>query len=182
MHFTGPNADVLYERFLSTAKPAPSIPYNELNVELFNSIFLLLENNLNTRELELLYIKLIHFLGVFAYSEEAILQKNLDPVTESIDFMKQNIKKSLSVAELASQANYSVSRYSELFKAKTGCSPMQYFLQLKIQASCQYLYFTKMSIKEICKKIGFEDQFYFSRTFKKQMNIAPLRYRKKYWV
>ncbi|PTQ96645.1 AraC family transcriptional regulator [Mucilaginibacter yixingensis] len=182
VHFTGPHADLLYARFLTTIKPVPSIPYNKLNVELFNSMFQLLENDLNTRELELLYIKLIQFLGIFVYSEEAILHKESDPVTESIDFMKQNISKSLSVAQLAGQVNYSVSRYSELFKAKTGYSPVQYFLQLKIQASCQYLYFTKMSINDICKKIGFEDQFYFSRTFKKQMNIAPLRYRKKYWL
>ena len=180
IHFTGVTADLLYSRFSPLPKSSPSIPYDADNINLFNTIFSLLENELNVREMELLYIRLLQFLALFVYVHDVSVKEDGDRISASISFMKENLGKNFLIKEMASQANYSVSRFSELFRAKTGYAPLQYFLQLKIQKSCQYLYFTKMNIKEICKEIGFEDQYYFSRMFKKQMQLSPIQYRKKY--
>lgn len=183
VHFTGETADLLYARFADNMlSSALSIPYDDRNIHLFDAIFAILGNDLNESEIEVLYIKLIQFLSLFAYPEKAIVKETEDRIAESIAFMKKSLEKNLSVKTLAEQANYSVSRYSELFKARTGYSPIQYFLRLKIHWSCQYLYFTQMNIKEICQKTGFDDPYYFSRMFKKQMNLSPMQYRKKYKV
>ena len=56
---------------------------------------------------------------------------------------------------------------------------MQYFNNLKIQSACQMLDFTHMNIKEISVQLAFEDQFYFSRVFKKETGLAPQEYRNK---
>jgi AraC-like DNA-binding protein len=37
-----------------------------------------------------------------------------------------------------------------------------------------------MNIKEICKEVGFEDPYYFSRMFKKQIGISPMQYKKSF--
>ena len=94
--------------------------------------------------------------------------------------MKENLDKCFSINELASNLKYSVSHYSDLFKKKTGVPPMHYFNQLKIQKSCQYLYFTNLTIKEIGFKVGFDDPYYFSRMFKKLMGLSPVNYRNCY--
>jgi AraC-like DNA-binding protein len=39
--------------------------------------------------------------------------------------------------------------------------------------------FTNMHIKEISSQLDFEDQFYFSRVFRKVMGLSPLEYRKR---
>ncbi len=39
--------------------------------------------------------------------------------------------------------------------------------------------FTNMNIKEIANHLDFEDQFYFSRLFKKVMGVSPAEYRKR---
>ncbi len=180
LHFTGKQADLLYLRYTVTGGGGPqNIPYRENRIELFQQIIEALENDLGNAEMELAYLKLLQFVGSFIYADNATAEgTESDVIAKSIRFMKQHLHKTLSTQELAGQANYSVSRYSELFRLKTGYAPIQYFIQMKIQKSCQYLYFSKMNIKEICKEIGFDDPYYFSRMFKKQMGMPPLQYRK----
>tara|TARA_Y100000780_G_scaffold158980_1_gene143980 strand:- start:325 stop:630 length:306 start_codon:yes stop_codon:yes gene_type:complete len=94
--------------------------------------------------------------------------------------MNQNISTNLKVAELAEEQSLSVSRYSKLFKEKTGYSAIQYFLKLKIEKACQELYFTDITVKEVSLKFGFDDPYYFSRIFKKIMGMPPSKYRYLY--
>jgi AraC-like DNA-binding protein len=93
--------------------------------------------------------------------------------------MKENLDRSISVDELAEHLNYSSSYLYSLFKEETGYSPIHYFNHLKIQKACQYLSFTNMSIKEISYELGFNDPFYFSRLFKKLMELSPTEYREE---
>jgi AraC-like DNA-binding protein len=56
-------------------------------------------------------------------------------------------------------------------------SPMEYFIHLKIQKSCQLLFNTGVKIKDVAKEIGYDDPYYFSRLFKKLMGMSPEQYR-----
>ena len=93
--------------------------------------------------------------------------------------MRENIHKKLGLKEIANFAGLSTSHFSTLFQKKTGYSPMNYFLQLKIQQACQSLDFSDMKINQISMSIGIEDPFYFSRIFSKTMGVSPTEYRRK---
>lgn len=179
VHFCGDNSNILLSRYTRDLDPEVQlVPYDEQRIELFNLIFSMLENNYSTRNIELVNIKMQELLCSFIYHEELYPSYyTTDYISSSIRFMKENLDQSFSIQELASRLNYSVSHYSDLFKKKTGCSPIHYFNQLKIQKSCQYLYFTDLNIKEICVKTGFDDPYYFSRMFKKLMGLSPSKYR-----
>lgn len=179
VHFTGDHADILYSRYSRKTDPeVQAIPYDEQRIELFNLIFSILESSYSLRSIELINIKLLQFLSSFIYHEEMYPSYyTADQISNSIKFMKENLGKNFSIQEFASKLYYSVSNYSDLFKKKTGSSPIQYFIRLKIQKSCQYLYFTDMKIKEISNKIGYNDPYYFSRLFKKLMGMSPAKYR-----
>lgn len=182
IHFTGEDADLLYSRYTrDTESEVQTIAYDEQRIELFSRMLSLLENSYSTRNMELTNIKLLQFLSSFIYHEEMYpAHYAVDQISVSIKFMKENLNKCYAIQDLAAHSNYSVSHYSDLFRKKTGCSPMQYFNQLKIQKSCQYLYFTDINIKEICVKIGLDDPYYFSRMFKKLMGSSPAIYRNTY--
>lgn len=123
--------------------------------------------------------KLLSFIASFIYLNEVnppAIENDL--IKQSVDFMKNNLDRSYTVGDLAKARNLSVTHYARLFKNKTGISPLQYFNQLKIQKSCQSLYFTDQSIKEICYEIGISDPFYFSRLFKKFTGMSPSAYKK----
>lgn len=180
VHFKGATAELLYSRFTREQKDpnVVTIPFDEKNLLSFNQTINLLEENFEQRNMEIVQFYLLHFLSSLIYQPE-INPSNYteDKISRSIEFMKQHLLASLTLEELAADQNISVSRYCELFRAKTGFSPIQYYNQLKIQTSCQYLYFTDYSVKEISQKVGFDDPYYFSRIFKKLMGIPPSKYK-----
>jgi AraC-like DNA-binding protein len=83
----------------------------------------------------------------------------------------------LSLHELSAHYNYSPSRFSSLFKQKTGYAPIDYFIQMKMQKATQLLDFTNKPIKDIASIFGFDDPYYFSRRFKKIIGMSPKKYR-----
>jgi len=179
VHFKGKKADLIYARCLERKRTDNlSIPYTTSRIETFNEIYHLLEQSYHPLVMEIINIKLLEFIASFIYYEQinpAVLED--DAITHSIRFMKENIRQLFTVESLARQQNLSVSHYTRLFKTKTGYTPIQYFNQLKIQLSCQYLYFSDRKIKEICNEIGFVDQYYYSRLFRKLMGISPAKYK-----
>lgn len=180
IHFAGENADLIYNR-QQEKEDKTSIPHVERNTAMFEEMYQLLDGNFNTRSLEVVSIKLQHFIASFIYYQETnFTSAQQDPIQHSVQFMKDNLNRVLNIEELAKQQRLSVSHYCRLFRSRTGSSPNQYFNQLKIQKSCQYLYFTDMHIKEICAAVGFDDPFYFSRLFKKFMGISPSGYKSQY--
>ena len=182
VHFVGEHADVLYQRYCNQNKyAAKAIPYDEKRIHVFYEIYDLLENSLDAREIEMANIKLLNFVASFVFQKaiNSALQES-DVITDSVDFMKNNLHMSLTLDELAQRQHLSTSHYCRLFIAKTGRSPHQYFNQLKIWKSCQYLYFSDRNIKEISSELGFEDPYYFSRLFKKVMGMSPANYKNQH--
>jgi transcriptional regulator GlxA family with amidase domain len=92
--------------------------------------------------------------------------------------MKDNIYQFITLDELAKFNNLSKSQLNKIFNQKTNHSPINFFIQLKIQRACKYLDLTKLTIREISEKMGYNDQYYFSKIFKKIMGIPPSQYRK----
>ena len=98
-------------------------------------------------------------------------------VERCIAYMVQHLDRPLQVATLAEQARVSPSHFFALFKRRIGSAPMDYFTRLRMQRACRLLEDTGLSIKEISSKLGYDDQFYFSRVFKSINGIAPSDYR-----
>ena len=181
VHFEGVNADLLYQRYSELGTEPVFTAYDENQIMRFDRIFELLDNSFDNRNLEITNIKLHEFISNFIYAQEMnLVGVEQDKITKSIAFMKKNIGEQFSIKELAEQQNLSVTHYSRMFRVKTGTSPNLYQSELKIQKSCQYLYFTDRSIKEICVELGFRDPYYFSRLFKKLMGVSPVHYKNKH--
>lgn len=96
-----------------------------------------------------------------------------------IHYMQENVQHNLTLAELSRYFKYSPSHFSMLFQHETGVSPICYFLRLKIQRACQYIELTNLKLTEISTLLGFEDPAYFSRLFRKVMNVSPSEYKRK---
>ncbi|KQS41805.1 AraC family transcriptional regulator [Pedobacter sp. Leaf194] len=180
LHFSGSNAPEIFERSLVDGNlQIHAVPFEEYRVRQFNQIFTILEHSFSSKEMEIMNFRVLHFVTSLIYHKEinpAVYSQ--DSVSSSINFMKSKLSEHISVTKLAEDQRMSVSQYLRIFKQKTGQSPIAYFNQLKIQHSCQYLYFTDKSIKEICLKLGIEDQYYFSRLFSKLIGVSPSVYRK----
>jgi AraC-like DNA-binding protein len=98
-------------------------------------------------------------------------------ITQSIAYMREHVDRPLQAAALAAQAHVSLSHYFALFKQQTGCTPIDYFIQLRMQRACELLQQTSLSVKEVAAALGYEDPFYFSRVFKLVNLVAPSHFR-----
>lgn len=151
-------------------------------LELFNEIFRNLERGFSIENLEYANLCLHHLLASFSHLGQFRLIKETlekDPVELSINYMLENLNRKLKLNDIAKAVGLSASHFSRVFTNKTGHSPIDYFIQLKIQQACRMLDNTNLSIAQVATEMGFEDQFYFSRQFKKVMNMSPREYRKR---
>jgi len=84
----------------------------------------------------------------------------------------------IEIAELAKIVNISISRFFVIFKNLLNVTPLQYINKMRLEKSKELLMISKDSISEIAWQTGFEDQFHFSRMFKKHVGVSPLNYKK----
>lgn len=148
-------------------------------VALFHKIYQTLESGYSTDNLLFSNLCFTHFLTLFLYNAkhfDSSITKT-DVVSNAIRYMQENVSANLSLQDLCAHFHYSPSRFSSLFKQRTGYSPIDYFIQLKMQKASQLLDFTDQSIKDIAGSFGFDDPYYFSRRFRKTIGMSPKKYR-----
>jgi AraC family transcriptional regulator, arabinose operon regulatory protein len=183
LHFTGDISNSFTgKEFTITSFDPVENTRNDRRIRLFEELYQNLSMGYNTENIEYASICLWYLLGSFSYLPQferiRAIQQN-DIVEKSILYMHDHIDSEISLNNLASLCGFSVSHYSMIFKKKTSRSPIEYFNNLKIQRACQMLDFTDSHINEIAMQLHFEDQFYFSRVFKRVMGVSPMEYRKK---
>jgi AraC-like DNA-binding protein len=92
--------------------------------------------------------------------------------------MGENLEHTLSLPDISGELGISSSRFTEIFKTATAMTPYQYYLQIKIRRAEDLLETEAIPIKELSLRLGFDDQYYFSRLFKRKTGIAPSRWKR----
>jgi len=99
-------------------------------------------------------------------------------VEQAKSLMETNIDGAVNLPSIASQIGISTSRLNEVFKQFTSMTPYQYYIQIKIHKAAELLGEENISVKEAAWRMGFDDQYYFSRLFKHKTGIAPSDWKK----
>jgi len=103
--------------------------------------------------------------------------RDSDAVRKARQIMQNRIDFDLDMKQLAEQIGLSYTQLLETFRTYTGLTPYQYFLQLRIHHAKTLLQNPNLSIKEVSAKLRFENQYYFSRLFKKKTGLSPSEWR-----
>lgn len=183
IHFKGTLAPFFAENIVRPIDIKPEV-HSRIGdrTALFEEIYNALKSGYSNENLRYVSSIFHYYLGtlrfVKQYRNANDTHINDDNLVEiGIHFMKENIEKHLTLKQIADHIGYSQSYFSNLFKLKTGHSPLSYFNLLKIQQACYLLDSTDMKINQVCYKIGIEDTYYFSRLFAKIMGTSPRAYR-----
>ena len=97
-------------------------------------------------------------------------------VINAIKYIQFNYFHDVSIDDIAKAVGVSRSHLYRVFMANVGQSPIDYLTNYRISEACYLLKNSQLSIAEIAVSVGFFDQFYFSRVFKKAKGVPPSRY------
>ena len=97
-------------------------------------------------------------------------------VLNAIKFIQFNFSHDISIDDVAKSVGVSRSHLYRVFMSNLGKSPIDYLTEYRIHEACKLLRTGGLSIAEVAISVGFFDQFYFSRVFKRAMGMPPSRY------
>lgn len=103
--------------------------------------------------------------------------KHVDVIYRAIDYIKRNYMKKITLEEVASHVYLSPSYFSKIFKEEMKCNFNTYLNHIRIEMSKKLLLDDSIVLVDVSNLVGFEDQSYFSKVFKKMTGVSPGKYR-----
>ena len=165
---------LLSNGILSIERPALEIGINSTIVHLFQEMY-----EIAKREPPGFQPKLAgSVIRLLAYSLSFSQRRHQDSETEQLVqrarlMMEDHLFGNLEMEEISHQLGISYTHFRSIFKDYTGQSPYQYYLNLKINKAKELLEAGDYAVKEVAHDLSFENQYYFSRLFKKKTGVSP---------
>ena len=94
-----------------------------------------------------------------------------------ITYMRDHLQENLTLTRIAREAGLSESSLNAVFKECVKCAPMEYYINMKMDQACYLLCNTDMHIYQVAQYLGYDNQYYFSRAFKKVLGVPPKKYK-----
>ncbi|RAT96330.1 AraC family transcriptional regulator [Brevibacillus sp. Leaf182] len=124
---------------------------------------------------QLRFQKLLGFLLEQNLSPDLIPNKSKE-VENSIRYIQQNYQENITVKQLAQLANVPSWQYTLLFRQLTGKKPLEYVTEQRIHHAKKLLKSSNDSLRDIASQVGFTDEYYFNRRFRKSTGYTPRQY------
>jgi AraC-like DNA-binding protein len=173
--FRGPHADRLRaEGIIGPERPLLDLGLNSGCLSLFDLIFEAVLRQAPAYQARAGAGILMLLAEIHAHLQRARLPDRSGLIVEAAKFaIEERIYGSMDMKWLSQKVGVSVSSLAATFKAYTGMTPYQYFLRMKINKAKELLNGGEGCIKQVAFELGFDDEFYFSRLFKRKTGVSP---------
>ncbi len=105
--------------------------------------------------------------------------RHSDMIKRAVNYIRQNYMNKISLNDISSHTNISVSYLSKVFKEEMGCNMSAFINQVRVENAKLFLLNDSIPMTEVAYLSGFEDQSYFTKVFKKVSGATPGKYRSK---
>lgn len=126
-------------------------------------------------------LKTIEDLADQYFGKEVTEVKGAESVNPQIRAAQRYIAESyteeITLADVAEHVGISAGYMTTLLKQYLGYNFVDYLNRVRIEHACGYLEQSYLKNYEIAFKVGFRDEKYFSKVFRKIMGISPKEYR-----
>lgn len=103
-----------------------------------------------------------------------------DSVKQAIAMMEARYAEKLTLEEICAAVNMSRNYFCSLFKKETGENVWDRLTRIRIREACRLMMETPCRMYEIAERVGYENQNYFNKVFKRATGRTPQAYRKLY--
>ena len=105
--------------------------------------------------------------------------KSVNIIRNAKEFIRTNYKKKIKLEDISKVICLSPYYLSHIFKKETGYTLFQYLTNVRIEEAKRLLENTPWNTTRISFEVGFVDQSYFCKVFKKSEGISPSDYKKR---
>ncbi|WP_138753133.1 helix-turn-helix domain-containing protein [Paenibacillus sinopodophylli] len=122
-----------------------------------------------------------HFQHMISFLLEHNFQADVMPssaqtVEQTVQYMQTNYQTTITVKQLAQMANIPTWQFTSVFKELTGKKPLDFLTEVRINHAKEWLTHTENTLREIAERVGFADEYYFSRRFRLLTGFSPRQY------
>lgn len=112
--------------------------------------------------------------------QEVMLEKRESvKLAKAVDFVKENYKRNIKVAELAETCYMSETHFRRFFQERMHITPTDYINFVRIKKACELIDNTDLGMEEIAERVGFSTPSTFNRNFRKIMDTSPYQWKKR---
>ena len=159
----------------------PILDQSAISEEVFSKLRAVYEANGNTFQDAVamtgaLY-SLMGFLMKHSKGEKKFGNLQAGYVERARQYIAEQYSYPITVEDVACYTGVSRSYLFRLFQGIMNQSPKEYLLQYRVGQACQLLNQTDLPVGSIAHSVGFEDNLYFSKVFRKYKNCTPSEYR-----
>jgi AraC-like DNA-binding protein len=106
-------------------------------------------------------------------ADAAMQETASNPVVASIRYMREDLSRNLSVAELAEHVAMSQSAFAHAFKATTGVAPYQFVKRLRLERARSMLVEEGATVSDAAWAVGYSSLSHFINEFKRRYGVTP---------
>lgn len=94
-------------------------------------------------------------------------------IREVLAFIELNFQNDISVENIADHCGLNRSYFGKIFKGAVGQTPQEFLLNYRMTKAAELLKLSRLSIGDISKAVGYDNQLHFSRAFKNVFGVPP---------
>jgi AraC family transcriptional regulator of arabinose operon len=106
-------------------------------------------------------------------------EKNNALIKAAVEYIRRGYMLDIKIADIASHIGCDRTQLYRMFMQGMGQSPQQYLIETRMRQAARLAENTNLSVKQIAYSVGYQDQYLFSKMFKKTYGLSPKLYRER---
>lgn len=167
--------------YFDTSDPMPDFAFVLKNMNDLNPLFFKIHTVWNSKKSGFYYESMSLFYEIIRKirknQDKYITNDKSKKIEASYDYLLKHFSEhDFDFKHMCRQSNLSYDYFKELFILHYGMSPVKYLTMLRMEKAKELLITGRYSVTEIAGLCGFDNVYYFSSVFKKQIGISPKHY------
>ncbi len=146
--------------------------YEELLVQIESRLIASRSLPLLKAEFRKIMLELLDWLANLKKNKHDLIMKMC------LQYLENNLKEDLTLKMVADHFYFSPSYFSELFKDYSNLTFNKYVSRLRLKKAAELLSRGCFRVYEVAIRVGYNDEKYFHRVFKKEFGVTPDEYRR----
>ena len=113
--------------------------------------------------------------SIFRYSDV----RHAQAIHLCMQYIETHYYEKITLDQLAEMVYLSPAYLSRIFKKETGTTFNDYLIQVRIGKAKSLLHHKDLRVTDIAEAVGFDDQSYFTKVFRRIVGVTPLKYRQQ---